>query len=191
MSRDIEALLRGVAQPPPTDAALVPASELRRRGDRRRVAARGSAAAGAVAVLALVGAGVSALVPSPSVVPAPPGPASTESAAPLPGFPVPDTLHNGNPSVTRTTGTGPDGLAANMAGTTTTYFTCVGGGRYTLTFMDVTGDVALDGGISSGVCEGRVDGSTATYGAVASGAVISIEVDPGVRWAIQVVPSTD
>jgi hypothetical protein len=170
---------------------MASASDLRRRGDRRRIAARGGAAAAAAAVIALVGAGVIALVPRPSVVPAPPGPVSTRSETPLPGFPVPDTMHNGNPSVSRTTGTGPDGIAANMAGATTTYFTCVGGGRYTLTFMDVTDDPAQNDAGASGECEGRVDGSTVTYGVVASGAVIGIDVDPGVRWAIQVVPATD
>jgi hypothetical protein len=190
MSRDIEALLRGVAQTPARGTAIAPASDLRRRGDRRRLAARAGAAGAAVAVLALVAAGVGALVPSPSVVPAPTGPASPEPVSELPGFPVPETLHHGSPPVPRTTGTGPDRIAADMAGATTTYFTCVGGGRYTLTFADVTED-PQDDASSSGECEGRVDGSTVTYGAVASRAVIGIDVDPGVRWAIQVVPAKD
>lgn len=186
MSRDIEALLRNTARGArPTPAlALAAPSDLRRRGDRRRAVRRGGTLMAALAVVGVIAVGVSGLPSRSSAPPASPAPSSSAINPELAQFPVAPTLHNGRPSVPRRTGEGPsEPFPVNLVGTTTTYFTCAGGGNYTITWKDGR-DWA------SGTCDGNVDASTVTNGAEAAEEVMSIRVDPGVPWAVQVVSGT-
>jgi hypothetical protein len=72
MSRDIETLLRGVAPGGRPSSELATPSELRRRGDRRRVGRRVGALVSALVVVAGAAVGVSTLTstPAPPVQPA-------------------------------------------------------------------------------------------------------------------------
>lgn len=189
MSHDIETLLRHTGDGAPPVDGLIPPSQVRRRGDRRRAARRGSTVAVAVLVVSGAAVWVGNGPLTQSFPPAQRGSSDLSVVASLPPFPVSSDLHHGNPAVPRTTGKGPNGIAANMVGTTTTYFTCVGGGPFKIT---LEGPSAGTNGPtwSSGDCTGDVDTSTLTYGSDAANVVIRISLNPGAAWAVQVVPGT-
>ena len=190
MSGDIETLLRETARTARPSGLPATPSDLRRQGDRRRALRRGGTAVVAVALVGGIAVGLSGLPGASSTSPIGSGTSGATSATVLPEFPVPPSLSGRAPTVPRTTGRGPGQVAANLTGTTTTYFTCVGGGLFRLT-LEGGPDPANATAWESGSCSGDVDSSTVTYRTGAANAVIRIMVPPGATWAVQVVPGTE